>query len=100
MLSLLGLQIVNFPSDRFNKTARQFASLVETTKITGKITVRAMTVAPGEIKVQTSSTPKKKVETSTHSMNDVITFYVLHTPFQSSASITQKAYIFYSFLIH
>jgi len=43
VLSLLGLQIFNFPSDRFNKTARQFASLVETTKITGKITVRAMT---------------------------------------------------------
>ena len=37
---------------------------------------------------------QEKVATSTHSMNDVIPFYVFNTRFKSSASITQKGNIF------
>jgi len=58
-----------------------------------------MTVAPGEIKVQNKHdfvqhSAREKVATSTHSMNEVIDFYVSNTRFESSASITQTDNIF------
>ena len=65
---------------------------------TRKITVRSMTVTPGEIKVQNwhdliQHAAQGKAVTSTHSMNDVMAFYVFNTTFESSASITQKGNI-------
>jgi len=40
---------------------------------------------------------QEKVATSTHSMNDVIAFYVFNTTrFKSSTSITQKGDIFFT----
>lgn len=45
-----------------------------------------MTVAPGEIKVKNKHnliqlTAQEKVATSTHSMNDIMAFYVFNTHF-------------------
>ena len=73
--------------------------LSKNTKSSGKITVRSMTVAPGEIKVQNKHhviqhTAQENVATSTHSMNDVMAFYVFNTRFESSASIAPKDNIF------
>ena len=66
-------------------------------KSTGKILV--MTVAPGKIKVQNKhdllqQATQEKVATLTHSMNDVMVFYVFNTRFKSIASIAQKGNIF------
>lgn len=60
--------------------------------------VRSMTVAPGKIKVQNKHViqhaAQEKVATSTHSMDDVIAFYVFNTCLESSASTTQKGNMF------
>ena len=58
-----------------------------------KVTVRSMTFTHGDMKVKDKHdviqpAAQEKVTTSTHSMNDVITFYVFNTRFKSSASIT------------
>ena len=60
-----------------------------------------MNLAPGEIKVQKKHdliqhNAQENIATSTHSMNDVMAFYVFNTRFKSSASITQKGNIFCS----
>ena len=58
-------------------------------KNTRKITVRTITVTPDEMKVQNKHNliqhaAQEKVAMSTHSMNDVIAFYVFNTRFESS----------------
>jgi len=68
-------------------------------KNTRKITVRTITVTPDEMKVQNKHNliqhaAQEKVAMSTHSMNDVIAFYVFNTCLESSASITQKGNVF------
>jgi len=73
--------------------------LFKNLKNTWKITVRSMTAAPGEIKVQNKhdliqQAAQEKVAMSTHFMNNVIAFYVFNTRLESSASITQKDNIF------
>ena len=63
------------------------------------ITVRSTTVTPGKIKGQNKHdliqhAAQENVTTSTHSVNDIIAFYVFNTRFESSASTTQKGSVF------
>ena len=57
------------------------------------------TVASGETKVENKHdliehAAQEKVATSTHSMNDVIAFYIFNPRFESRASTTQKDSLF------
>ena len=68
-------------------------------KNTWKFIISSMTVAPDEITLENKldviqHAPQEKTARSTHSMNEIITFYKFNTPFESSSSITQKGNTF------
>jgi len=83
------------------KQPKNLLHLPKTTRNTHKLANKLMTVASGEINLQSkhnliSHVAKVKAARSTHSMADVIPFFsVFIIPFESNASIKPKENIFY-----
>jgi len=82
------------------KQPKNLLHLLKTTRNTCKIANKLMTVASGEINLQSKHdliccVVKVKAATSTHSMADNTFFSVFTTPFESNASIKPKENIFY-----
>jgi len=83
------------------KQPKNFHHLSKITRNTRKFANKLMTVASGEINLQSKHDlichlSKVKAATSTHSMADVIPFFsVFIIPFESNASIKPKEDIYY-----
>jgi len=84
------------------KQPKNLLYLPKTTRNTRKIANKLMTVASGEINLQSKHdlichVVKVKAATSTHSMADAIPFFsVFIIPFESNARMKPKENIFYS----
>jgi len=88
-------QIINFSSNlltRCDETAKEFASFAETDKNTRKIANKLMTIASGEINLESEHdlichVAKMKAAMSAHSMANVVPFFNVFSVFIISLGI-------------